>query len=180
MIPHGDLLFIRQRAGYRCEYCTVSEIDCGGELTVDHFWPSSKGGQDDFENLVYACSKCNLYKHNFYPLQDGGAALFNPRIDNYDDHFIVLENGLIHPVSSKANFTIKLLRLNRKQLISYRINKLIQFDQRIKLAQLHDLTKLLNEVNQQLIMLNLEQQKLLREQNTLLNTLLNKDLDNKS
>lgn len=90
MISSEDLLTIRQRAAYQCEYCTVTEIDSGGELTVDHFLPVSKGGKNDLENLVYACSRCNLYKHNFFPFQEGVALLFNPRSDNFDDHFILL------------------------------------------------------------------------------------------
>jgi len=37
---------IRQRAAFACEYCGVIETDTGGLLTIDHFQPSSKGGND--------------------------------------------------------------------------------------------------------------------------------------
>ena len=53
--------FVRQRANFACEFCGVSEIDAGGQLTIDHFQPGSKGGGDEIENLIYSCSRCNLY-----------------------------------------------------------------------------------------------------------------------
>jgi hypothetical protein len=28
---------VRQRAGFVCEYCGVTEVDVGGQLTIDHF-----------------------------------------------------------------------------------------------------------------------------------------------
>lgn len=33
-----------------------------GELTYDHVWPRAKGGGTTWENVVTACSKCNLKK----------------------------------------------------------------------------------------------------------------------
>jgi len=173
MISSENLEFIRRRANYQCEYCTVSEVNYGGELTVDHFHPVSKGGNNELENLVYCCNKCNSYKHNYFPENEDDPRLWNPRIDNYNDHFITLENGVLHALTNQADFTIKLLRLNRKQLVSYRINAFKQSAQSKQLTQLQDLTKMLKEVNRQLISLNLEQQKLLQEQNTLLRTILN-------
>jgi len=35
-----------------CGYCGVRDEDTGGEFTVDHFVPSSQGGDDAVENLV--------------------------------------------------------------------------------------------------------------------------------
>jgi 5-methylcytosine-specific restriction endonuclease McrA len=40
-------LVVRQRAGFVCEYCGVSETDSGGELTIDHIRPQAKAGSDD-------------------------------------------------------------------------------------------------------------------------------------
>jgi hypothetical protein len=37
---------LRERAGFACEFCGVSETDVGGLLTADHFRPRSKGGSD--------------------------------------------------------------------------------------------------------------------------------------
>jgi len=44
---------VRLRAQFACEYCGVMEADTGGELTVDHFQPSTRGGSDDASNLLY-------------------------------------------------------------------------------------------------------------------------------
>jgi hypothetical protein len=33
---------VRQRANFACEFCGISEIDAGGELTIDHFQPNSR------------------------------------------------------------------------------------------------------------------------------------------
>ena len=50
---------VRSRAKYACEYCGVSEIDAGGELSIDHFQPVSRGGGDEFDNLLDCCVRCN-------------------------------------------------------------------------------------------------------------------------
>lgn len=59
--------YVRIRAGYSCEYCGTDEEGAGGELTVDHFHPQSRGGAEDPANLVYACIRCNDYKADYWP-----------------------------------------------------------------------------------------------------------------
>jgi HNH endonuclease len=46
---------VRGRYHNRCGYCSVSETETGGELTIDHFQPVSAGGNDSDDNLVYCC-----------------------------------------------------------------------------------------------------------------------------
>lgn len=69
-MPHLDIESIRQRYRYTCGYCGVTEVDAGGELTIDHYRPRSAGGDDDEANLVYACVRCNQYKGDFWPDSD--------------------------------------------------------------------------------------------------------------
>ena len=57
---------VRARARFACEFCGVRETDAGGELTVDHFRPVSKGGADNLENLLYCCVRCNQYKADYW------------------------------------------------------------------------------------------------------------------
>jgi 5-methylcytosine-specific restriction endonuclease McrA len=46
------------RDGWRCVYCGAS----AGRLTLDHVVPRSRGGESSWENVVTACSPCNLRK----------------------------------------------------------------------------------------------------------------------
>lgn len=49
---------IFKRDDYTCFYCR----QVGGKLECDHKLPVSKGGTNDFKNLVTACRKCNRQK----------------------------------------------------------------------------------------------------------------------
>ena len=48
-------VFLRDR--FSCQYCGN-----GRELTFDHLLPRSKGGLTNWENVVTACSTCNVKK----------------------------------------------------------------------------------------------------------------------
>ena len=48
-------VFLRDR--FSCQYCGGGE-----ELTFDHLLPRSKGGETNWENVVTACSCCNVQK----------------------------------------------------------------------------------------------------------------------
>jgi 5-methylcytosine-specific restriction endonuclease McrA len=50
-------VFLRDR--FQCQYCGDKE-----DLTFDHLLPRSKGGHTTWENVVTACSPCNLRKAN--------------------------------------------------------------------------------------------------------------------
>jgi hypothetical protein len=58
----GLRFLVLQRDGFRCRYCgrTADEV----KLHADHVVPRAKGGQDTFDNLVAACSDCNLGKRD--------------------------------------------------------------------------------------------------------------------
>ncbi len=45
------------RDGFACQYCGSPE-----DLTFDHLIPRSKGGLTTWENVITACSPCNLRK----------------------------------------------------------------------------------------------------------------------
>ena len=57
-------VFLRDR--FVCQYCGSPD-----DLTFDHIIPRSKGGQTTWENVVAACSPCNLRKGNLTPQQAG-------------------------------------------------------------------------------------------------------------
>lgn len=52
---------------FTCQYCGRSSPEV--ELQVDHMVPQAKGGLDDIDNLITACSECN-YAKNDIPLSD--------------------------------------------------------------------------------------------------------------
>lgn len=55
-------VFLRDR--FTCQYCGAKE-----DLTFDHVIPRSKGGMTTWENVVTACSPCNLRKGDKLPDQ---------------------------------------------------------------------------------------------------------------
>ena len=48
-------VFLRDK--FSCQYCSSKN-----ELTFDHLLPRSKGGKTDWNNVVTACSSCNVKK----------------------------------------------------------------------------------------------------------------------
>ncbi|WBU57288.1 HNH endonuclease [Paracoccus sediminicola] len=63
-------LFLRD--GFACQYCGSK-----GDLTFDHVIPRSRGGVTSWENVVAACSPCNLRKAN-RSLRHSGLSLRRP------------------------------------------------------------------------------------------------------
>lgn len=66
---------ILRRDGFQCQYC-------GGKtppLTVDHIIPRSRGGPDQWDNLVSACVRCNNKKGNRTPEEARMPLLSIPR-----------------------------------------------------------------------------------------------------
>lgn len=66
---------IIRRDGHRCQYCGMVE----GEMTVDHIIPKKFGGNDDWDNQVCACIRCNNLKGDRTPEQAGLRLLRQPR-----------------------------------------------------------------------------------------------------
>lgn len=60
-------VFLRDR--FACQYC-MREFQAQ-ELTFDHVVPRSKGGRTTWQNVVAACSRCNLMKANKLPKDCG-------------------------------------------------------------------------------------------------------------
>lgn len=166
---------VRERANFACEFCGVTETDTGDQLTIDHFQPQAKDGDDSLENLIYCCVRCNQYKLDYWPAQPNAPSLWNPRIEPFSKHFFGLDDGTLHPLSSVGAFTLKRLRLNRPPLVAYRLHKRQQAEALQLLTRYQDLVHLLEQLNRQLAALTEEQQRLLTEQRDLLRLLLNRN-----
>jgi len=57
-------VFLRDR--FTCQYCGDHD-----DLTFDHLVPRSKGGHTTWDNVVTACSPCNLLKGGHLPAETG-------------------------------------------------------------------------------------------------------------
>lgn len=166
---------VRRRAAFACEYCGVTEIDTGGELTIDHYQPQTKGGSDELENLLYSCMRCNQYKADYWPAQANAPALWNPRAEPAAAHFVPIEDGMLYPLTGTGRFTLQRLRLNRAPLVAYRRRQQIHADERRALQRYQDILEVLERLHAQQVSLLQEQQQLLAEQRTLLRALLDEE-----
>lgn len=120
-----DLDLIRQRYAFACGYCGVGEVSAGGLLTIDHYRPLAVGGDDSLDNLVYACVRCNQYKHTFWPSAEEealGLRILHPLQDILTHHYrLNAQSGQLEPLNESGRFHITLLRLNRPQLVRHRL-----------------------------------------------------------
>lgn len=163
---------VRLRAGFACEFCGVTETDAGGLLTIDHFQPSTQGGGDAADNLLYCCPRCNQYKADYWPQSPTEPQLWHPRTTPRSAHFIELEDGTLHPLTEMGVFTLQRLRLNRPPLIAHRLRRRSREEEARWLARHRDLIQVLKQLNRQQAALLQEQRQLLEEQRDLLLRLL--------
>lgn len=80
--------FLFARDGYRCQFCHRSQQELRHRecLTRDHLVPLSRGGMNEWTNVVTACSSCNTRKGNRLPDECGMRPLSHPR----EPHFVHL------------------------------------------------------------------------------------------
>jgi 5-methylcytosine-specific restriction endonuclease McrA len=87
--------FVRQRAGYRCEYCHLPQEFSGLRFHVEHIVARQHRGGDTTDNLALACPECNLHKgtnlNGVDPDTGKVTPLFHPRRDNWEDHFTLVD-----------------------------------------------------------------------------------------
>jgi len=80
--------FLFARDGYRCQYCHRSQLELRTRecLTRDHLVPLSRGGHNEWTNVVTACSSCNTRKGNRLPDECG----MYPHSHPHEPHFVHL------------------------------------------------------------------------------------------
>ena len=73
------------RDSFTCQYCVAPfPVE---NLTFDHVVPRSRGGRTTWENVIAACSACNLSKGNRLPRECGMSPARKPRAPSaYDLH----------------------------------------------------------------------------------------------
>lgn len=112
-----------------CAYCYLHEFHAHGEknFQLDHFRPKDKFPhlRRDFYNLYYCCSVCNgiRSKSNQWPsdaLLAKGISIVDLCKDTFEDHYEILPDGRLNPLTKSAEYTIKIIDLNSDHLIAYR------------------------------------------------------------
>lgn len=82
-------LFERDR--HLCAYCGTRFGN--RQLTRDHVQPTSRGGLDEWTNVVSACTRCNSRKADKTPEQANMPLLYVPYAPNWFEDFILRQGG---------------------------------------------------------------------------------------
>ena len=82
-------VFLRDK--FTCQYCGSTDRDL---LTFDHVIPRSKGGKTTWDNIVAACSPCNLKKGGKMPRD---ARMWPKHAPRQPNMFELNENGRAFP-----------------------------------------------------------------------------------
>ena len=110
-------------AGGRCEYCLIHQDDRPETHPIDHILAIQHGGQTKPDNLALSCVFCNRNKGPnlaaIDPLSNEIVPLFNPRIQDWSEHFELL-GAEISGRTSVGRATVELLRMNEAERINYR------------------------------------------------------------
>lgn len=126
-IPNRLRQFVRERAGDRCEYCLSHQAYVMGTLQIEHWWPISRGGTDEAENLCLACELCNQAKwaktDAIDPETGQNLPLFNPRNQRWIEHFEWSEDeAKIIGLTPCGRGTVVALQLNNSLAMTVRCN----------------------------------------------------------
>ncbi|MGQ0636642.1 MAG: HNH endonuclease [Planctomycetaceae bacterium] len=120
--------FVRRRAVSRCEYChTPEEATPFIAFHVEHIIARQHLPelQDDPSGLAYACDRCNAFKgpnlSSIDPETGEKVDLFNPRTQNWSDHF-TLSEGRIFGLTSIGRATARLLNMNHFRRVELRLH----------------------------------------------------------
>ncbi len=76
-----------------CLYCGKSFLD--SSLTRDHIVPTSRGGNDSWDNVVSACKRCNHYKGNRLLEECNVQLLALPYSPNFAEYLALTNSGRI-------------------------------------------------------------------------------------
>lgn len=106
---------VATRAKQRCEYCLIHEDDMFLGCEIDHVISLKHGGNDDVDNLAFACVFCNRHKGSdiasIFPPTGELVCLFNPRQDRWADHFRI-DGARILPLTKIGEVTARILGFN--------------------------------------------------------------------
>ena len=109
----------------RCAYCHTTEANTGQPMTVDHIVPQAQGGATTFDNLCFACRRCNEFKGSVTtardPLTDEIVPVFHPRTQTWSEHFAWDASGThVIGLTATGRATVVALNMNNAVIIDAR------------------------------------------------------------
>jgi len=106
---------VRRRAGDRCEYCHVPDSTAKLRHVLDHIIAKQHGGQTSLENMALSCGRCNQSKGpniaGIDPESGAVTPLFNPRVQQWPDHF-AREDAILIGTTAIGRVTVAVLSIN--------------------------------------------------------------------
>jgi hypothetical protein len=110
--------WLRDEFHFRCVYCLCRERwfpDGDDNFSIDHVRPrgTALAQRDLYENLVYACWQCNASKQDVIGILD-------PCEEPFGRHVEVLEDGTIQGHTPRGVILIRICRLDRPKLTTFR------------------------------------------------------------
>jgi len=122
--------WLRDEFAFRCVYCLLREqwIIRSGGFAVEHFLPVSRApdAATDYDNLLYACTACNLAK--------AAQLVPDPTLAFLDSSVTIHDDGQLEALTAPAAEVVRALGLNDPRYIRFR-RRWIRV---IRLAQRHD------------------------------------------
>lgn len=108
----------------KCAYCE-QKLGSTSLIQLECFYPKSKFPPEivfKWENLLPVCQVCNISKSDYFPIDENGKPLLiNPSIDYPDEHIqLNPEAGTLEGLTEKGEQTIRILSLNRNELVESR------------------------------------------------------------
>lgn len=116
-------LLVWNRAASRCEYCRVQQTFDPLPFGIDHIRSQYHHGLTVADNLCLACFQCNCFKAvnvaGFDRLTNQLSSLFNPRRDDWKEHFEVQLATIIGRTQA-GRTTVDVLRINLPERVEFR------------------------------------------------------------
>ncbi len=113
-LPDKLRKLVYDRANGCCEYCLIHESTTLLIHEIDHIISIKHKGENDDFNLALACYLCNRSKGSDVGSVINGNFIrfYNPRIDNWKEHFRLSSSSMIEPVSLIGEATELILGFN--------------------------------------------------------------------
>jgi HNH endonuclease len=113
--------FVWERAKHRCEYCRFPAVIALLPFQIDHIISQKLHGPTSAENLALCCERCNSHKGPLAAgyLEGKHVPLFNPRTDQWRDHF-AWNGGHLVGKTDVGKVTIDVLAINLPYRVALR------------------------------------------------------------